>query len=209
MLRFHLNLATNPFVNYRKYYLIGLVLLLAGIGGAGYSVNRFRVLRQENSALEQDLRLKQQELNQLTAHGAYLKEQLEQPKTLDEIDRINFYNLLIQRDTFPWTQFFQDLESVIPFNVQVTQIRQKASGQTVDLEMVFLDALRWMRSTFYATLPAPRSFTTFSWIRRDRSKMLPRTAFQMKWKSCCTCNMSPEKAEAASERRHGFADVEG
>lgn len=151
MLRFHLNLATNPFVNYRKYYLIGLVLLLAGIGGAGYSVNRFRVLRQENSALEQDLRLKQQELNQLTAHGAYLKEQLEQPKTLDEIDRINFYNLLIQRDTFPWTQFFQDLESVIPFNVQVTQIRQKASGQTVDLEMVFLgrtavDAVNFLRN---------------------------------------------------------------
>jgi len=151
MLRFHLNLATNPFVNYRKYYLIGLVLLLAGIGGAGYSVNRFRVLRQENSALEQDLRLKQQELNQLTAHGAHLKEQLEQPKTLDEIDRINFYNLLIQRDTFPWTQFFQDLESVIPFNVQVTQIRQKASGQTVDLEMVFLgrtavDAVNFLRN---------------------------------------------------------------
>lgn len=151
MLRFHLNLATNPFVNYRKYYLIGLILLLAGIGGAGYSVNRYRVLRQENSALEQDLRLRQEELNQLTARGAQLKEQLEQPKTLDEIDRINFYNLLIQRDTFPWTQFFQDLESVIPFNVQVTQIRQKSSGQTIDLEMVFLgrtavDAVNFLRN---------------------------------------------------------------
>jgi Tfp pilus assembly protein PilN len=151
MLRFHLNLATNPFENYRKYYLIGLILLLAGIGGAGYSVNRYRVLRLENRTLEQDLRLKQRELDQTTASGAQLKEHLEQPQTLDEIDRINFYNLLIKRDTFPWTQFFQDLESVIPYNVQVTQIRQKSSGQTIDLEMVFLgrttiDAVNFLRN---------------------------------------------------------------
>ncbi|MBZ5537137.1 MAG: hypothetical protein LAO31_14375 [Acidobacteriia bacterium] len=151
MLRYHLNLATNPFVNYRKYYLIGLVLLLAGLGGAGYFVNRYRVLRLENKALEQDLRLKQRELDQTTARSAQLKEQLEQPQTLDEIDRINLYNLLIKRDTFPWTQFFQDLESVIPYNVQVTQIRQKSSGQTINLEMVFLgrttiDAVNFLRN---------------------------------------------------------------
>jgi Tfp pilus assembly protein PilN len=151
MLRYHLNLATEPFVNYRKYYLIGLVLLLAGIGGAGYFANRYRVLRRDNGALEQELRLRQQELDQLNARGTQLKEQLEQPQTLDEIDRVNFYNQLIQRDTFPWTQFFQDLESVIPYNVQVTQIRQKASGQAIDLEMVFLgrstvDAVNFLRN---------------------------------------------------------------
>jgi Tfp pilus assembly protein PilN len=151
MLRYHLNLATNPFVNYRKYYLIGVVFFLVGLGGAGYSVNRYLTLRQGNGALEQDLRLKQQEFNQLTARSSQLKEQLEQPQTLDELDRIGFYNLLIQRDTFPWTQFFQDLEAVIPYNVQVTQIRQKSSGQVLDLEMVFLgrstvDAVTFLRN---------------------------------------------------------------
>ncbi|MBZ5553588.1 MAG: hypothetical protein LAO21_12765 [Acidobacteriia bacterium] len=158
MLRFHLNLATNPFVNYRKYYLIGWVLLLVGIVGAGYSVNRYRALRQENSALEQDLRLKQQELDQLTARGVNLKQQLEQPKTLDAIDQVNFYNLLIQRDTFPWTQFFQDLESVIPFNVQVTQIRQKAGGQAIDMEMVFLGRTAVDAVTFLRNLTSSKKF---------------------------------------------------
>jgi Tfp pilus assembly protein PilN len=151
MLRYHLNLATNPFVNYRKYYLIGVALLVLGLSGAGYSVNRYLALRRGNSALVQELHLKQQDLIRLTTRSAELKEQLEQPQTLDAIDRISFYNLLIQRDTFPWTQFFQDLEAVIPFNVQVTQIRQKSSGQVTDLEMVFMghstvDAVNFLRN---------------------------------------------------------------
>jgi Tfp pilus assembly protein PilN len=151
MLRFHLNFATNPFVNYRKYYLAGVLLLAVGGVGAVYSVEHYRTLHQSNQALTEDLAANQKELNQLIERQGHLKEQLEQPQTLDEVDRINFYNTLIQRRTFPWTQFFRDLEAVIPYNVQVTEIRQKAGGKGLDLEMVYLgrttaDAVNFLRN---------------------------------------------------------------
>lgn len=151
MLRLHINLATNPFVNYRQYYLLGTILLLMGVGGAVYAVSHYLALRQRASVLEQDLSQKQSELTQLTARSARLKEQLEQPQTLDTLDQINFYNTLIQRKTFPWAQFFKDLESVLPYNVKVTQIQQRSSGGSVNLEMVFMgrttgDAVEFLRN---------------------------------------------------------------
>lgn len=151
MLRFQLNLATNPFVNYRKYYLAGVALLLIGVAGAGYSARHYLDLHRLTRLMSQDLQKNQSQLNQLIEHEADLKAQLERPQTLDEIDRIAFYNLLIQRKVFPWTPIFQDLESVIPYNVQVTQIRQKTVGKSIDLEMVFMgrstaDAINFLRN---------------------------------------------------------------
>lgn len=151
MLRYHLNLATHPFVNYRKYYLLGLLLLALGSIVTTYSVNSYLKLRDENRALVQDLSSHQKELGQLTEREVKLKEQLEQPRTLDELDRITFYNTLIQQRTFPWTQLFQDLESVIPYNTQVTQIRQRAGPGGVTVEMVFMgqavgDAVKFLRN---------------------------------------------------------------
>lgn len=151
MLRYHLNLATNPFVNYRKYYLLGLLLLVLGSLGAAYSVNHYMKLRGENRAGLLDLSSKQKELGRLSEQEVKLKEQLEQPRTLDELDRVTFYNTLIQERTFPWTELFQDLESVIPYNTQVTQIRQKAGPGGVTVEMVYMgqnvgDAVKFLRN---------------------------------------------------------------
>ena len=151
MLRFHLNLATNPFVNYRKYYMAGVLLLLVGVGGAVYSANQYLTLRRNNRDTTRDLQVKQQELNELTGRESQLKDALRQPQVLDEVDQINFYNTLIQRKTFPWTQFFEDLESVIPYNVQITEIRQKAGLNAVSLEMIFIgrttaDAVSFLRN---------------------------------------------------------------
>jgi Tfp pilus assembly protein PilN len=151
MLRYRLNLATSPFVNYRKYYLLGILLMVLGVGGAVFFVKDYVTLHRENSSLLQDFSAKENELSVITAQESQLKTQLEQTETLDEIDRIAYYNALIQRKTFPWTQFFKDLEAVIPYNIQVTQIRQKSVGKSIDLEMVFLgrttgDAIQFLRN---------------------------------------------------------------
>jgi|GEM_PF-900639 len=151
MLRLHLNLATNPFVNYRQYYLLGTILVLMGVGGAAYTVNHYLALRQRAGVLEQNLGQKQNELTELTAQSTQLKEKLEQPQTLDALDQISFYNTLIQRKTFPWAQFFKDLESVLPYDVKVTQIQQRSSGGSLNLEMVFTgrttgDAVEFLRN---------------------------------------------------------------
>ncbi|MDD5541606.1 MAG: hypothetical protein PHX83_00350 [Acidobacteriia bacterium] len=150
-MRFHLNLATNPFVNFRKYFLLGAILLLLGLGGAVGLGRKYIHTRSETRSLSQDLSSKQDELQRLASHENSTKTQLEQPATLDEIDRINMYNTLIQRKLFPWTQFFRDLETVIPYNVQVTQIQQRSSGQRLNLQMVFMgrttqDALSFLRN---------------------------------------------------------------
>lgn len=151
MLRFHINLATNPFVNYRKYYLLGALLLLAGLSWSVFSVRGYVTLRRDNRAVSADLDSKQKELAGLIQRESELKAALEEPQFLDAIERITFDNALIQRKTFPWTEFFQDLETVIPYNVQVTQIRQKPGGKGIDLEMVFMgrstaDALNFLRN---------------------------------------------------------------
>jgi Tfp pilus assembly protein PilN len=151
MLRFHLNLATNPFVNFRKYFLAAALLLLIGLGGALGLGRHYVTMRRESRLLSEDLAAKQHELEQFLDREGRTKTQLEQPATLDAIDRVNTYNLLIQHKTFPWTQFFRDLEAVIPYNVQVTQIQQRSAGKKVNLEMVFmgrttLDALNFLRN---------------------------------------------------------------
>ncbi len=151
MLRFHLNLATNPFVNLRKYYLIGGLLLALGLAGAAYFGGRYITLRRNSRATIEDLQSKRQDLGRLTAAEEKLTDDLRQPATLDEIDRVNSYNNLIQRKTFPWTQFFEDLESVIPYNVEITQIRQRPGTNVLNLEMVFLgrtsvDAIHFLKN---------------------------------------------------------------
>ncbi len=138
MLQFHLNLATNPFVNLRKYYLIGGLLLIVGVVGAIFSVGQYIHLRGENRNTSQNLQRERQTLKQLEDEEIRLKEDLKQPHVLDEIDQITFYNRLIDRKTFPWTQFFEDLESVIPYNVQITEIHQRAGVGASDVEMVFM-----------------------------------------------------------------------
>ena len=117
-----LNLATHPFVNRRRFYLLAsltaTVLLLALVGLIGAYAHSFR----SEQGIRRDLRTVRQQLAAVDAHYTNLEEELSQPQAADVIDRTDFLNGLIRQKAVSWTRIFMDLEKVMPDRVQTLSL---------------------------------------------------------------------------------------
>jgi type IV pilus assembly protein PilN len=121
-MRTRINLATQPYENVRRFWLLwGLALIVvAGItAGLVYAaVNNWReshrvqrLVAQERATLA---RLDEQEKKDL--------ELLNSPGNRDVKERSEFLNSLLQRKGFSWTQIFSDMEKVMPDHLHVLTI---------------------------------------------------------------------------------------
>ncbi len=116
------NLATHPFENRRRFYVLALgsgVLLVAATGLLlGLSVRNYsrgRVLSREMTGLRA-------EMSQLEGQQKALEEKLHRPEVMDLMDRSQFFNSLIRRKAISWTRIFMDLETLMPERVQVVSV---------------------------------------------------------------------------------------
>ena len=118
-----LNLATHPFENRRRFYVLALgagVLLVAVttllLGTFIRNFKRGRDVSQESSGLRA-------QAAQLDSEQKRLEEALERPEAMDVMDRSQFLNSLIRQKAVSWTQIFRDLETLMPERVQVVSVR--------------------------------------------------------------------------------------
>lgn len=118
-----LNLATHPFENRRRFYVLslaGMAVLLAitvfllGIFARNYI--RGRDIARQTSRLNA-------EMARLDREQKRLNELLERPDVMDIMDRSQFLNLLLHQKAVSWTQIFMDLETLMPQRVQVVSVR--------------------------------------------------------------------------------------
>jgi Tfp pilus assembly protein PilN len=136
-MRIPINLASEPFRNDRPMVIastvcaVALAVLLAVLsllivsGRARMKETRTAVARLTT------------ETEKLAREQAQLDSVLRQPANAEVLQRSLFLNTLVERKSISWTRIFSDLESVLPYNVRIIQVRlpQINSRHEVSLDM--------------------------------------------------------------------------
>ena len=136
MLRFPINLASRPFVNRRKFFLVlGCLALLLSLL-SGWNISTYRMLLVRRSAYDLKMKGSQEYLAKLKEEETKLKEQLQKRETAEFLEKVEFINSLIDHRTFSWTRLLNDLETLTPSNVYIASIRPKIQGREVVVEIL-------------------------------------------------------------------------
>ena len=125
----HFNLATSPLENNRRFIAgaatLGIVAVAACFLLSVHAIRARRtngVIRVDIGRLEDQIHASQREQDRLRAS-------LENPKTVEVMNRAQFLNNLIEQRTFPWTKMFADLERILPPGVRVVSISPQMDKQ--------------------------------------------------------------------------------
>jgi type IV pilus assembly protein PilN len=137
-MRIPINLASEPFRRDRPM-LVGSVaccLLLTALLGALI----FLILAERDRMRETRVAVNRldQQLKAVVAEQAQLEETLRQPGNAAVLERSLLFNTLINRKSIRWTQIFNDLAGVLPYDVRLIQVRlpQVNSSNEVTLDMI-------------------------------------------------------------------------
>lgn len=152
-MRSRVNLATSPFVNYRRFALgtglLALVALTATVWVGGESVRVWQE-RTSRQARLQELRA---ERTRLVTEQEQLESELKDPATQQVLRRTRFLNDLIRQKNLSWTQLFFDLAGRLPPRVRVMslspqlredgrlEVRLRIGGESAPAVIEFLRAL--------------------------------------------------------------------
>ena len=131
-----LNLATNPSGGYRALCTLGCIAAAALLAVAG----QLAVLYLGSGELPEELVAQERQLleeqRSQARQGAEASAKLQDPRTIEILERTAFLNELLLRKGVSWTQTFLDLAQVLPPSVRVLTIRPEvAYGDTILLDM--------------------------------------------------------------------------
>ena len=126
-MRLNINLATQPYQDSQRFYLLWVpllaVLLISGVASSFYAYHHFIDSRSTQSQLTE----KQQQAVQLDKELADAQATLNLPQNSGTRDQSKFINELFARKAFSWTRVLSDLETVMPNGVQVVSIKPEIS----------------------------------------------------------------------------------
>ncbi|GEM_PF-291058 len=121
-----LNLATQPFVNRRRFYtLTSAAAVVLGLTLAVLLSIFARNFRNE-IGIRKQMKTVRQEIARLDEDQQQLEERLKRPEAADILDRNDFLNTLIRQKAVSWTRIFMDLEKVMPERVQAISLHPVA-----------------------------------------------------------------------------------
>lgn len=136
-MRINVNLASDPFRRDRPFivasWALGIVL------GLMLAVLTVLALATRDDAAEAraEVEKARRDLQRVQTEQAKLEAELRRPENGEVIERSVFLNQLLLRKGISWTRIFSSLETVIPHNVRLVNIRpQVTSENQVQLDMV-------------------------------------------------------------------------
>ena len=136
-MRIPINLSSEPFRRDRPAIIASF--LTGGVLIALLIVQAFLILAERDRAKEtrEAVNKLDTELRSITAEQGKLDATLREPANASVLERSVFLNTLIDRKSISWTRIFADLESVMPYNVSLVQVRlpQINSRNEVTLDM--------------------------------------------------------------------------
>jgi len=122
-MRTHINLATQPYEDARRFYLQwgGLVLALIAITAVLVAI----VVRSHRASSDIAKKVAQErnQIAEIDRERSAAEAILNRTENRDVRDRSRFLNALIVRKAFSWTQVFSDLERIVPPRVRIVSIR--------------------------------------------------------------------------------------
>jgi len=127
-MRIRVNLASQPFVELRPFFLrlriIMAALAVMAVGlliGTHFLSQKLEVARARMDKLQAETQQAQQE-------KAANERQMRQPQNAAVLTRAHFLNALFLRKSFSWTAVMMDLETVLPSGVQITAIEPQIAA---------------------------------------------------------------------------------
>jgi len=122
------NLSSDPFRRDRPVLVasvavgVMLTLLLAVLVSLAVSErNRAKEARNEIASVDAQLR-------SMSTEQVKIETMMRRPENAEVLDRSQFINALLLRKGVSWTKIFNDLETVVPHNVRVVQVRPQLNG---------------------------------------------------------------------------------
>lgn len=137
-MRVWINLSSEPFRRDRPMLIASsaLAVVLAGL----LSFMIILIARERGRAKENRIAVDQlnTQVRNIAAEQAKYDAVLHQPANAEVLERSLLLNTLVERKSVSWTKIFADIESVLPYNVKVIQVRLPAinSRNEVLLDMV-------------------------------------------------------------------------
>jgi type IV pilus assembly protein PilN len=136
-MRIPINLASQPF-RHDRAMLIGSALLAAIMIGSLYMLISIAQQDKANKidAMKQ-LTLAQRDLAVVRKQVSSVDNELREPRNAAVLERSVLLNEILMRKGISWTQIFSDLEKIVPYNVQVLQIRPQVDAKNhIFLQMI-------------------------------------------------------------------------
>ena len=129
------NLATRPFYNERAVYMVLGVVAVVGLVVLYFEVDRIRVLSRRNTQLTEAAERAEDEAADFLARTVEIQRSVG-PQALDEVAAAaREANLLIDRRVFSWTDFFNRIETTLPPDVMLTEVRPNIAPGSIEVTM--------------------------------------------------------------------------
>jgi type IV pilus assembly protein PilN len=136
-MRIPVNLASQPFRHDRALLIGSGLLALLMVGTLAMLISLARTDAHNKAESKKQLALAQKQLLLVQRDLGGVTQELRQPKNEAVLERSVLLNEILTRKGISWTRIFSDLEKVVPYNVQVLQIRpQVDSKNRIYLQMV-------------------------------------------------------------------------
>jgi outer membrane murein-binding lipoprotein Lpp len=137
-IRIPINLASEPFRRDRPILVALGAVAVCGCLLLAFQVSTILAHRREAAEIRPTIDRLNAQVRTLDAAQARLNSTLRRPENAEVMERSIFLNTLIERKAISWTRIFADLEKVMPYNVQLVQVRlpEVDSQNQVLLDMV-------------------------------------------------------------------------
>jgi type IV pilus assembly protein PilN len=170
MIKIDANLASRPFVNHRKFYLIsgGLLVLLLGISYWNFA--RYQSARARRGDVNGQLIRDRARFEALGREQEKVLARLQTLETAEFLDTLEHVNQLIRRRTFSWTRLLNDLERLTPANLQIVTIKPQIAGKGIIIEIVANGRSSQDNVQFVSNLESSGKFYDVSPLHEEISK---------------------------------------
>jgi hypothetical protein len=132
---FRANLATRPFYNERAVYLVLGLVAVVGLVVLYLESGRIIELSRLNTERTQQAEIAEREGARLSVLAAGIQRSVS-PEALDEVAAAaREANLLIDQRVFSWTDFFNRIETTLPQDVMMTEMRPEIEPGSIEVTM--------------------------------------------------------------------------
>lgn len=169
-MKIEINLSSRPFVNHRKFYLMGGGLLGLLLIVSFWNYSQYRSSHERRKTFVESLSSDQLRLEAMGKEEEKLLRSLQTAETSDFLDRVEYVNQLIRRRTFSWTRLLNDLEKLTPPNLQLSTIKPQVRGADMMIEIVVKGRNTQEMIQFVSNLENSGKFADVSPMYEDLSK---------------------------------------
>jgi len=170
MIKIDANLASHPFVNHRKFYMISGMLLALLIGISFWNYSGYQSARARRREVNERLSRDRVRFEALGRDQDKVLTRLQTPETAEFLDTLEHVNQLIRRRTFSWTQLLNELERLTPANLQIVTIKPQIVGPTIIIEIVANGRSSQDNVQFVSNLESSGKFYDVSPLHEEVSK---------------------------------------